>query len=153
MVIKTSETMQSSLVSTSYPALLGQAERPDIRSQNSRAVARTHYERKIVMKEKRKRDKTLTIRLTESEKMMIEKKASKSKLNLTEYIISVSSKSKISVTEDTKPLLLELKRIGNNINQIAMKINSGVVSSYNFDEVISLQRKIYEQLLLLVGKN
>ena len=105
------------------------------------------------MGEKRKRDKTLTIRLTESEKMMIEKKASKSKLNLTEYIISVSSKSKISVTEDTKPLLLELKRIGNNINQIAMKINSGVISSYNFDEVISLQRKIYEQLLLLVGKN
>ncbi|WP_407429598.1 MobC family plasmid mobilization relaxosome protein [Treponema sp.] len=105
------------------------------------------------MGEKRKRDKTLTIRLTESEKSMIEKKASKAKLNLTEYIISVSSKSKISVTEDTKPLLLELKRIGNNINQIAMKINSGVVSSYNFDEVISLQRKIYEQLLLLVGKN
>ena len=105
------------------------------------------------MKEKRKRDKTLTIRLTESEKMMIEKKASKAKLNLTEYIISVSSKSKISVTEDTKPLLLELKRIGNNINQIAMKINSGVISSYNFDEVISMQRKIYEQLLLLVGKN
>lgn len=105
------------------------------------------------MGEKRKRDKTLTIRLTESEKMMIEKKASKAKLNLTEYIISVSSKSKISVTEDTKPLLMELKRIGNNINQIAMKINSGVVSSYNFDEVISLQRKIYEQLLLLVGKN
>ena len=105
------------------------------------------------MGEKRKRDKTLTIRLTESEKMMIEKKASKAKLNLTEYIISVSSKSKISVTEDTKPVLLELKRIGNNINQIAMKINSGVVSSYNFDEVISLQRKIYEQLLLLVGKN
>ena len=105
------------------------------------------------MKEKRKRDKTLTIRLTESEKMIIEKKASKAKLNLTEYIISVSSKSKISVTEDTKSLLLELKRIGNNINQIAMKINSGVVSSYNFDEVISMQRKIYEQLLLLVGKN
>ena len=105
------------------------------------------------MGEKRKRDKTLTIRLTESEKMMIEKKASKAKLNLTEYIISVSSKSKISVTEDTKPLLLELKRIGNNINQIAMKINSGAISSYNFDEVISMQRKIYEQLLLLVGKN
>jgi uncharacterized protein (DUF1778 family) len=105
------------------------------------------------MGEKRKRDKTLTIRLTESEKMMIEKKASKAKLNLTEYIISVSSKSKISVTEDTKPLLLELKRIGNNINQIAMKINSGAISSYNFAEVIYMQRKIYEQMLELVGKS
>ena len=62
------------------------------------------------MGEKRKRDKTLTIRLTESEKMMIEKKASKAKLNLTEYIISVSSKSKISVTEDTKTIVAGVKK-------------------------------------------
>lgn len=105
------------------------------------------------MKENRKRDKTLTIRLTESEKANIEKKAAKAKMNLTEYIIAASNKSKIKVAEDTKPLLVELKRIGNNINQIAMKINSGAVSSYNFTEVINMQRKIYEQMLELVGKN
>ncbi len=74
-------------------------------------------------------------------------------MNLTEYIIAVSNKSKINVSEDTKPLLVELKRIGNNINQIAMKINSGALSSYNFTEVINMQRKIYEQMLELVGKN
>ena len=105
------------------------------------------------MTENRKRDKTLTVRLTESEKANIEKKAAKAKMNLTEYIIAVSNKSKINVTEDTKPLLVELKRIGNNINQIAMKINSGALSSYNFTEVINMQRKIYEQMLELVGKN
>ena len=105
------------------------------------------------MKENRKRDKTLTIRLTESEKANIEKKAAKAKMNLTEYIIAASNKSKIKVAEDTKPLLVELKRIGNNINQIAMKINSGALSSYNFTEVINMQRKIYEQMLELVGKN
>ena len=105
------------------------------------------------MKENRKRDKTLTIRLTESEKANIEKKAAKAKMNLTEYIIAASNKSKINVAEDTKPLLVELKRIGNNINQIAMKINSGAISSYNFAEVIDMQRKIYEQMLELVGKN
>ena len=105
------------------------------------------------MKENRKRDKTLTVRLTESEKALIEKKAKRANMNLTEYIIAVSNKSKINVTEDTKPLLVELKRIGNNINQIAMKINSGALSSYNFTEVINMQRKIYEQMLELVGKN
>ena len=105
------------------------------------------------MKENRKRDKTLTIRLTESEKALIEKKAKRANMNFTEYIIAVSNKSKINVTEDTKPLLVELKRIGNNINQIAMKINSGAVRSYNFTEVINMQRKIYEQMLELVGKN
>lgn len=104
------------------------------------------------MQENRKRDKTLTVRLTESEKALIEKKAKRANMNLTEYIIAVSNKSKIKVAEDTKPLLVELKRIGNNINQIAMKINSGAVSSYNFTEVINMQRKIYEQMLELVGK-
>ena len=105
------------------------------------------------MKENRKRDKTLTIRLTESEKALIEKKAKRANMNLTEYIIAVSNKSKIKVAEDTTPLLMELKRMGNNINQIAMKINSGAISSYNFAEVIDMQRKIYEQMLELVGKN
>ena len=105
------------------------------------------------MQENRKRDKTLTIRLTESEKALIEKKANRANMNLTEYIIAVSNNSKINVTEDTRPLLVELKRIGNNINQIAMKINSGALSSYNFTEVINMQRKIYEQMLELVGKN
>ena len=95
------------------------------------------------MGEKRKRDKTLTIRLTESEKMMIEKKASKAKLNLTEYIISVSSKSKISVTEDTKPLLLELKRIGNNINQIAHIANAeGTISEEKIRELKQYQNDL-----------
>ena len=105
------------------------------------------------MQENRKRDKTLTVRLTESEKALIEKKAKRANMNLTEYIIAVSNKSKINVAEDTEPLLVELKRIGNNINQIAMKINSGALSSYNFTEVINMQRKIYEQMLELVGKN
>ena len=105
------------------------------------------------MKENRKRDKTLTVRLTESEKANIEKKAEKAKMNLTEYIIAASNKSKIKVAEDTTPLLMELKRMGNNINQIAMKINSGAISSYNFAEVIDMQRKIYEQMLELVGKS
>jgi DNA primase catalytic subunit len=105
------------------------------------------------MQENRKRDKTLTVRLTESEKANIEKKAAKAKMNLTEYIIAASNKSKIKVAEDTTPLLMELKRMGNNINQIAMKINSGAISSYNFAEVIYMQRKIYEQMLELVGKS
>ena len=105
------------------------------------------------MQENRKRDKTLTVRLTESEKALIEKKAKRANMNLTEYIIAVSNKSKIKVAEDTTPLLMELKRMGNNINQIAMKINSGAVSSYNFTEVINMQRKNYEQMLELVGKN
>ena len=86
-------------------------------------------------------------------KMMIEKKASKAKLNLTEYIISVSSKSKISVAEDTKPLLLELKRIGNNINQIAKRVNAtGVIFKNEVDEIQKSQSELWCMLDKIIAK-
>lgn len=42
--------------------------------------------------------------------------------------------------------ITELKRIGNNLNQISMRINAGAFQSYNFQEVIELQKNIYEEL-------
>lgn len=53
---------------------------------------------------------------------------------------------------DLQPLLVELKRIGNNLNQITRKINSGAFCSYNFEEVIAMQRKIYDEIIKLLGE-
>lgn len=53
---------------------------------------------------------------------------------------------------DLQPLLVELKRIGNNLNQITRKINSGAFNSYNFYEMIAMQRKIYEAIIKLSGE-
>ena len=105
------------------------------------------------MKVNRRRNITLTVRLTEEEKAHIVNMAKKANLSRTDYIVELSKLVPIVVPENVKPHLIELRRIGNNINQIAMKINSGAVSSYNFTEVINMQRKIYEQMLELVGKN
>ena len=79
------------------------------------------------MSEKRRRNNTLTIRLT-------------------------SAETQIYVAEDVKPLLIELKCIGNNLNQIAAKINSGVFQSYDFQDAVDEQKKIYEQLLEIARK-
>lgn len=51
-----------------------------------------------------------------------------------------------------KPLLIELKRIGNNLNQITAKINAGAFRSYNFEDMIDGQKMIYEQLLDIARK-
>ena len=104
------------------------------------------------MSEKRRRDNTLTIRLTKSEKERIERNAKRTKRSITDYIVSLSLETPIHVAEDVKPLLIELKRIGNNLNQIAAKINSGVFQSYDFQDVVDEQRKIYEQLLEIARK-
>ena len=98
------------------------------------------------MTENRKRNQTLTIRLTATEKDAIVKNAAKARMSLTDYIVASSLLKEIHVAEDTRPLITELKRIGNNLNQISMKINAGAFSSYNFQEVIEMQKNIYEAL-------
>ena len=104
------------------------------------------------MSGKRRRDNTLTIRLTKAEKERIERNAKRAKRSITDSIVSLSLETPIHVAEDVKPLLIELKRIGNNLNQIAAKINSGVFQSYDFQDVVDEQRKIYEQLLEIARK-
>lgn len=98
------------------------------------------------MTENRKRNQTLTIRVTAAEKDAIVRNAAKARMSLTDYIVASSLLTEIHVAEDTRPLLTELKRIGNNLNQISMKINAGAFQSYNFQEVIDLQKAIYEEL-------
>ena len=98
------------------------------------------------MTENRKRNQTLTIRVTAAEKDAIVRNAAKTRMSLTDYIVASSLLTEIHVAEDTRPLLAELKRIGNNLNQISTKINVGAFQSYNFQEVIDMQRDIYEEL-------
>ncbi len=95
----------------------------------------------------RKRNKTLTIRLTEKEYDAITKKAHRSGMSITNFLVATTEQTQIYVAEDTKPLVTELKRIGNNLNQITAKINAGIFRSYNFQEVIDMQRKIYAEVL------
>ena len=103
------------------------------------------------MSENRKRNQTLTIRVTAGEKDAITQKAAKARMSVTDYIVASSQLTQIHVAEDTRPLVTELKRIGNNLNQISMKINAGAFQSYNFQEVIEMQRSIYEALQHIGG--
>ena len=96
--------------------------------------------------ENRRRDKTLTIRLTDSEKKKIITKSRKAKMSTTDFIIACADNAVIKTPEDLRPVVSQLKRIGNNINQMAVKVNSGAVYSVNFDEVIEMQNKIYEKI-------
>ncbi len=98
------------------------------------------------MIEHRKRNQTLTVRLTAAEKDAIIRNAAKARMCLTDYIVASSLLTEIHVAEDTRPLITELKRIGSNLNQITTKINAGAFQSYNFQEVIDMQKALYEEL-------
>ena len=98
------------------------------------------------MKDNRRRDTTLTIRVTEKEKQYIKKRAKKAGLSVTDYIVRLSLETPIFIPVNMQPFLLELKRIGNNLNQITQKINVKVFHSYNFEEFIKAVDKLTERI-------
>ena len=104
------------------------------------------YKKLEVILSNRKRNLTVTIRVTPSEKEAILRKAAQADMTLTDYLVTAALSTEIYAAEDMKPVVAELKRIGTNLNQIAMKINAGVFRSYNFSEVIDWQRKLYEEV-------
>ena len=77
------------------------------------------------MNENRKREKQIKFYVNEKESDQIKKKVKKSKLKQQEYLIKSALNKKIIVIDGLKEILLELSREGNNLNQIAKKINEG----------------------------
>lgn len=77
------------------------------------------------MNENRKREKQIKFYVNEKEYDQIKKKVEKSKLKQQEYLIKSALNKKIIVIDGLKEIFLELSREGNNLNQIAKKINEG----------------------------
>ena len=90
--------------------------------------------------------------MTAEEKKEIAAKAKQAQLSLTDYLIDCSRKTTIKVT-DLSAILAELKRIGNNLNQIARKANSRRFFFAKLDSVIEGQRKIYDAILSMTGED
>ena len=94
----------------------------------------------------RKRSSNLSIHVTPQEKNMIRRKAQQANMTMTDYIISAIQGNEIIVCDGLIPLFVELKRIGNNVNQIAYKVNSGVVRAVGLRETQQELNKISERI-------
>ena len=72
--------------------------------------------------------------------------AKKANLSRTDYIVELSKLVPIVVPENVKPLLIELRRIGNNINQIATRANMDIYQRENFEGIRNELKKINDNL-------
>ncbi len=84
--------------------------------------------------------------MTEAEKYSVIRNAKRAKQNLTDYLLGLNEQVTICPPPDLTPLLKELKRIGTNINQVAMKVNSGVSYVPGLDQVTENQNAIVRML-------
>ena len=90
----------------------------------------------------RKRNRQINIRLTESEYHSLIKKAESSNLTLQDFVIRACANKEINViqgTEDLASIRAELKKIGNNVNQIARKANIMGINSADIELLLDLQ--------------
>ena len=94
----------------------------------------------------RKRNKTLTIRLTEFEKATIQYKAKRAKLSLTDYLVSSALWTELDAAEKAKPLLIQLGRIGCMLDRLAAGNTGPTLLSTELQEIIDLQRGVYQEV-------
>lgn len=98
------------------------------------------------------RDKKINIRVTEKEKNQIETKARKCNMSITKYIVSSCLKDKIIVVNGLEKFDTELRRIGNNINQLTRLSNERIINTVDLKELRMEVNNIWQLLKQLVQK-
>lgn len=98
------------------------------------------------------KDKKINIRLTEKEKSIIESKAKKLNMTITKFIVSSCLKDKIVIINGLDKVDTELRRIGNNINQLTKLANEKIITVINLKELRMEVNNIWQLLKQLVQK-
>lgn len=93
-----------------------------------------------------KKDNMIIIRVTRQEKEKLIKKSQKAEMSLSEYLIEQGLERNIVVIEDIKDFVHELRKIGNNINQLTHLANSGIIKTVYLDGVKKDLGKIWSGL-------
>ena len=83
----------------------------------------------------RKRNRVVPIRFSDHELSVIDANAKKAHLSRTEFLVSAGMDKPIVIIDDLKPMLAELRRIGNNVNQLTRKANSGEIYAVGLTEI------------------
>ena len=100
----------------------------------------------------RKRSISIPMRVTEKELTTIETKATKAGMNRTDYLIACAVGKRITVIDDLTPLLAELRRIGNNLNQLTRLAHLGKIEAISLAETNEVLQQTYEELRQLARK-
>jgi len=98
------------------------------------------------------RNKAITLRMTQDEFDYFKSQMDKAKQKTqTDFILAVLRKKPIIVIEDLRPMLQELKRQGNNLNQISRKLNETNSFGESATKVMNECWKAYRALGALEG--
>lgn len=93
------------------------------------------------------KDQVINIRVTKKEKERLIKLSEKAGMTLSMYLVEQGLDKDIIVIEGIDKFETELRRIGNNINQLTYWANCGYLKVVSLDEVKKELGKIWNELL------
>lgn len=95
----------------------------------------------------KKRPMQIVIRLSQEEKEKVDNLVNKSGISQQRYLLNAILNKEIYNTDGLKEVMPELKRIGNNLNQIAKSCNEGNQTTH--EEVLKQGKELNEVWLQL----
>lgn len=99
-----------------------------------------------------RKSERIEIRVTPEERQDIINRSQEAKLTISEYIIKSSSNNEIIVIKDLPKMITELRRIGNNINQLTKLANSRIITCVELEDTKKELGRIWQLLSLLTTK-
>lgn len=96
---------------------------------------------------KAKDKKQMKFRVTDKEYEKIQKKIEKSNLKQNEYLLRCALDKKITIVEGLPEIILEVKRVGVNLNQLTKSANQGRLVGKDTIEDMEKELKEVWQLL------
>ena len=99
-----------------------------------------------------KKDKIVTIRVSEKEKKKLIEKSKIAKLSLSEYLIEQGLDKDIVIVDELNEVVAELRRIENNINQLPYLANSARIYTVDLSEVKQEIGKVWNVISELQNK-
>ncbi|MCL5772335.1 MAG: MobC family plasmid mobilization relaxosome protein [Actinobacteria bacterium] len=102
----------------------------------------------------RKRNNSLGIWLTQQELESLKTRISKTNINQSAYIRKCILEKDMTVIPGIRDLIIEIKRIGNNLNQITRSVNEGSLTIIRDDlkDIKEDLKKVWEQLAITLKK-
>ena len=103
-----------------------------------------------MVEKKQNKNRHFNFRVNEKEYNKIKSKIKKSKLNTSEYLLRTSMDKDVIVINGLEEIIIQLRKIGNNINQLTKLCNQGRLTNINLEDVKKEMNSIWQLLNLLI---
>lgn len=95
--------------------------------------------------------KRINLRVSDETDAIIRTKAKKANMTITDYVIRCATKKKVANYDGLKELTTQLKKLGNNLNQLVILARQGKVQIVFLGDMVSELSEIHTKLSKISG--